>query len=81
MAHYPAAAYDYSSRVLIAYSAKDRAIDSILAIDGRADAVRLYFMHGSQLPTRSGFCRGREARPASYTWKRPASWPIRMWRR
>ena len=43
-------AYDYSSHVVIAYSSTDRAIDSILAIDGRADGVRLYFMHGPQLP-------------------------------
>jgi len=34
-------AYDYSSHVVIAYSSTDRAIDSILAIDGRADGVRL----------------------------------------
>ena len=43
-------AYDYSSHVVISYSATDRAIDAILAIDGRSDGVRLYFMHGPQLP-------------------------------
>jgi len=43
-------AYDYGSHVVIAYSSTDRAIDAILAIDGRADGVRLYFMHGPQLP-------------------------------
>ena len=43
-------AYDYSSHVVISYSSTDRAIDAILAIDGRADGVRLYFMHGPQLP-------------------------------
>ena len=43
-------AYDYSSHVVIAYSSTDRAIDAILAIDGRLDGVRLYFMHGPQLP-------------------------------
>ncbi len=45
-------AYDYggSHVVTLAYSATDRSIDSILAIDGRADGVRLYFMHGPQLP-------------------------------
>jgi hypothetical protein len=43
-------AYDYSSHVVIAYSSTDRAVDAILAIDGREDGVRLYFMHGPQLP-------------------------------
>ena len=43
-------AYDYASHVVIAYSSTDRAIDAILAIDGRTDGVRLYFMHGPQLP-------------------------------
>ncbi len=44
-------AYDYGgSHVVIAYSATDRSIDSILALDGRSDGVRLYFMHGPQLP-------------------------------
>jgi hypothetical protein len=43
-------AYDYASHVVISYSATDRAIDAILAIDGRTDGVRLYFMHGPQLP-------------------------------
>ena len=43
-------AYDYGSHVVIAYSSTERGIDSILAIDGRADSVRLYFMHGPQLP-------------------------------
>ncbi|HTE41487.1 MAG TPA: hypothetical protein VK629_11695 [Steroidobacteraceae bacterium] len=43
-------AYDYSSRVVISYSPTDRGIDAIVAIDGRADGVRLYLMHGPQLP-------------------------------
>ncbi|HET7064754.1 MAG TPA: hypothetical protein VFI49_10815 [Rudaea sp.] len=43
-------AYDYSSHVVISYSSTDRASDAILAIDGRTDGVRLYFMHGPQLP-------------------------------
>ena len=43
-------AYDYASHVVIAYSATDRSVDSFLAIDGRTDGVRLYFMHGPQLP-------------------------------
>ena len=43
-------AYDYSSHVVISYSSTDRAIDAILAIDGRTEGVRLYFMHGPQLP-------------------------------
>jgi hypothetical protein len=41
--------YDYGSHVVIAYSSTDRAIDAILALDGREDGVRLYFMHGPQL--------------------------------
>jgi hypothetical protein len=43
-------AYDYSSHVVIAYSSSDRGIDGVVAIDGRADEVRLYLMHGPQLP-------------------------------
>lgn len=52
-------AYDYSSHVVIAYSSTGRAIDSILAIDGRADGVRLYFMHGPQLPDPKGLLLGK----------------------
>jgi len=51
-------AYDYSSHVVIAYSPTDRAIDAILAIDGRADGVRLYLMHGPQLPDPKGLLLG-----------------------
>ena len=43
-------AYDYSSHVVISYSPTDRAIDSIVAIAGRDDGVRLYLMQGPQLP-------------------------------
>ena len=46
---FPAAhelAYDYASHVVISYSPTARAIDSIAAITGRADGVRLYLMHG-----------------------------------
>ncbi len=43
-------AYDYTSHVVISYTATDRAIDAILAIDGRPDGVRLYLMHGPDLP-------------------------------
>ena len=52
-------AYDYSSHVVIAYSSTDRAIDAILAIDGRADGVRLYFMHGPQLPDPKKLLQGQ----------------------
>jgi len=51
-------AYDYSSHVVISYSATDRAIDSIMAIDGRADGLRLYFMHGPQLPDPNRLLQG-----------------------
>jgi hypothetical protein len=51
-------AYDYASHVVIAYSATNRAIDAILALDGRADGVRLYFMHGPQLPDPKRLLRG-----------------------
>jgi hypothetical protein len=43
-------AYDYASHVVISYSPTDRAIDAIVAIDGRTDGVRLYLMHAPQLP-------------------------------
>jgi hypothetical protein len=51
-------AYDYSSHVVIAYSSTDRAIDSLLAIDGRADGVRLYLMRGPELPDPKGLLLG-----------------------
>ena len=50
---FPAAnelAYDYNHSVVIAYSPSDRGIDSIVSIALLADGVRLYFMHGPQLP-------------------------------
>jgi hypothetical protein len=47
-------AYDYSSHVVIAYSSTDRAVDSILAIDGRAAPALLYRRHPCRrLPTQS----------------------------
>jgi hypothetical protein len=51
-------AYDYSSHVVIAYTSTDRAIDAIVAIAGRADGVRLYLMHGPQLPDPKGLLSG-----------------------
>ena len=51
-------AYDYSSHVVIAYSSTDRGIDAILTIAGRADGVRVYFMHGPQLPDPKGLLLG-----------------------
>ena len=43
-------AYDYNSFYVIAYSPTDRGIDGIASFAARADGVRLYFMHGPQLP-------------------------------
>jgi hypothetical protein len=43
-------AYDYKTFFVIAYSPTDRGIDGIVSIAGRPDGVRLYFMHGPQLP-------------------------------
>jgi hypothetical protein len=43
-------AYDYNSFYVIAYSPTDRGIDGIVSFAARADGVRLYFMHGPQLP-------------------------------
>src|SRR3954471_351817 len=43
-------AYDYTKFFVIAYSPTDRGIDSIVSIAARVDGVRLYFMHGPQLP-------------------------------
>jgi len=51
-------AYDYSTHVVIAYSPTDRAIDAIVAIAGRADGVRLYLMHGPELPDPKGLLLG-----------------------
>jgi hypothetical protein len=51
--------YDYGgSHVVVAYSPTDRAIDAILALDGRDDGVRLYFMHGPQLADPKKLLRG-----------------------
>jgi hypothetical protein len=38
-------AYDYGSHVVISYCPTEQAIESIAAIDGRADGVRLYLMN------------------------------------
>lgn len=43
-------AYDYNHSVVIGYSPTDRGIDSVVSTAARADGVRLYFMHGPQLP-------------------------------
>ena len=42
--------YDYSHSVVISYSPTDQGIDGIVSIAARADGVRLYLMHGPQLP-------------------------------
>jgi hypothetical protein len=51
-------AYDYGSHVVISYSPTDRGIDAVVAIDGRADGVRLYLMHGPKLPDPKGLLLG-----------------------
>lgn len=42
--------YDYKSHFVIAYSSTDHPTHGIASIDARADGVRLYLMHGPQLP-------------------------------
>ena len=51
-------AYDYSSHVVISYSPTEQAIDAIMAIDARADGMRLYLMQGPHLPDPKGLLRG-----------------------
>src|SRR5262245_4753606 len=51
-------AYDYADSVVIGYSPTDRAIDGIVSITARADGVRLYLMHGPQLPDPKKLLRG-----------------------
>lgn len=43
-------AYDYNHSVVIAYSPSDRGIEGVVSITLLAEGVRLYFMHGPQLP-------------------------------
>jgi hypothetical protein len=43
-------AYDYKKFIVISYSPTDRGIDSIVSIAARPDGLRMYFMHGPQLP-------------------------------
>ena len=42
--------YDYGTSLVIGYSPTDRGIESIVSTAARADGVRLYLMHGPQLP-------------------------------
>jgi hypothetical protein len=42
--------YDYSTFFVIAYSPTDRPTDGIVSLAARADGVRLYLIHGPQLP-------------------------------
>ena len=51
-------AYDYGSHVVVSYSPTDRGIEAVVAIDGRSDGVRLYLMHGPQLPDPKGLLMG-----------------------
>jgi aspartate/methionine/tyrosine aminotransferase len=51
-------AYDYTSHVVIAYSATEQAIDAVMAIDARPGEMRLYLMPGPQLPDPKGLLMG-----------------------
>ena len=51
-------AYNYADSVVIAYSPTERGIDGIASISARADGVRLYLMHGPQLPDPKKLLRG-----------------------
>lgn len=42
--------YDYKSHFVIGYSPTDHPTDGIASIAARVDGVRLYLMHGPQLP-------------------------------
>ena len=42
--------YDYNTFFVIAYSPTDRPTDAILSFAARTDGIRLYLMHGPQLP-------------------------------
>jgi hypothetical protein len=42
--------YDYNTFFVIAYSATEQPLDSIVSTAARPDGVRLYLMHGPQLP-------------------------------
>jgi hypothetical protein len=42
--------YDYGTSLVIGYSPTDRGVESIVSTAARADGVRLYLMHGPQLP-------------------------------
>ena len=42
--------YDYRTFFVIAYSSTEHPTDAIVSTAARADGVRLYFMHGPQLP-------------------------------
>jgi len=42
--------YDYGTSLVIGYSPTDRGVESIVSTAARTDGVRLYFMHGPQLP-------------------------------
>jgi hypothetical protein len=42
--------YDYGHSLVIGYSPTEAGIESIVSTAARTDGVRLYFMHGPQLP-------------------------------
>ena len=42
--------YDYGTSLVIGYSPTEHGVESIVSTAARTDGVRLYFMHGPQLP-------------------------------
>jgi hypothetical protein len=51
-------AYDYGHSVVVAYSPTERGIDGVVSISLLAEGVRLYLMHGPQLPDPKGLLLG-----------------------
>src|SRR5262249_615308 len=65
-------AYDYSNSVVISYSPTDRGIDGIVSIAARTDGLRLYFMHGPQLPDPKRLLLG-SGKQTGFVWVEAAS--------
>lgn len=42
--------YDYGTSLVIGYSPTEHGVESIVSTAARTDGLRLYFMHGPQLP-------------------------------
>lgn len=51
-------AYDYTSHVVIAYGPTERGSEAVVALDVRAEAVRLYITHGPKLADPTGLLQG-----------------------